>query len=694
MITVINENTSASTLERYKKLFAEASDLLRGYKQVRTYESNTTYYTKNIKAETLSDMFKNANISERDAFVTALAEGVILYKKIDEPYATIDAKFGINTLEEYFANLGEIKERGGEKYTVLPLDEDYFEINANTRAIIIPASFKKNGIAVQSDDLAEVIYFKVDRYFDYTDLNTCEIFIQWETPKGPGGTVVQSADRAYIKDIESEPGKLIFGWVLDKDITAFAGNLKFSVRFVKWSGGSVAYSLSTLTASATIQPSINFELKNSNIQIDDAGKRLLDRIENGQVIGQYAAAQPEFILNLNSEYDCNEDGEIDFAVLAVSTDNGLMTYKYIYKDLEGYEYEVKANRSYKEVEKELILDERFDYYTDTDLTQPLSGNTLTEEQIEDDEFHVYIEAAFMPWDKLDKELTEAGVKNIVRAGSYWVVASNRITNSTTKNSSNIAIAPQPEDITFAKDGQLPAAGIFDEDNAYTATVTLSNSDTRGITYQWYKVTWSETDKKYTKVLISGATDKEYSIEEEGIYGVEIKNTRNLMVKTCEIDKEENPPIKVTLPAQEPEISHVSSRRSFNLAELHNGNNFRVNLDMTDIPSDGVVVEWWFSETSENGETASGCIYSYDLKKQEDSDIYDLSFNPFKDEDIMNAIKTVSKKADGIEDFEGRYYPVIKNYYNNIKEIDGQAIPPRSIASVTFTNIDDQFSVVN
>ena len=33
-------------------------------------------------------------------------------------------------------------------YTVLPLDEPTFDIDANTRAISVPDSFRKNGISV------------------------------------------------------------------------------------------------------------------------------------------------------------------------------------------------------------------------------------------------------------------------------------------------------------------------------------------------------------------------------------------------------------------------------------------------------------------------------------------------------------------------------------------------------------------
>lgn len=51
------------------------------------------------------------------------------------------------------------------------------------------------------------------------DLNNCDIFIQWETPKNAEGKTIRSVSSEYIRDIESKPGKLIFGWALSDQIT-------------------------------------------------------------------------------------------------------------------------------------------------------------------------------------------------------------------------------------------------------------------------------------------------------------------------------------------------------------------------------------------------------------------------------------------------------------------------------------------
>ena len=77
MITAIK----ADNIGAYKALFEEASDILSGYKRVRTYDSNITdYYYKNAEAETASDLFKKEEtITSLTTFATALEEYSILY---------------------------------------------------------------------------------------------------------------------------------------------------------------------------------------------------------------------------------------------------------------------------------------------------------------------------------------------------------------------------------------------------------------------------------------------------------------------------------------------------------------------------------------------------------------------------------------------------------------------------------------
>ena len=91
----------------------------------------------------------------------------------------------IGSLAEYFNRLETIKGLpNAAKYLALPLDEPFFEIDTNTRNILVPAEFRRNGVGVVGDSMAESLFFSVDRYFDIQDLaqDDIQIYIQWETP--------------------------------------------------------------------------------------------------------------------------------------------------------------------------------------------------------------------------------------------------------------------------------------------------------------------------------------------------------------------------------------------------------------------------------------------------------------------------------------------------------------------------------
>ena len=115
--------------------------------------------------------------------------------------------------ETYIANLDKLANAtNGTKYVRLPIDEDVFEVDANARTITVPKnSFAKNGVGVVGDELAEIIYFRMARFFDIADLasNDMQIYIQWENAEGKQGVSL-----AYAKDMFSDPEKVYFGWAL------------------------------------------------------------------------------------------------------------------------------------------------------------------------------------------------------------------------------------------------------------------------------------------------------------------------------------------------------------------------------------------------------------------------------------------------------------------------------------------------
>lgn len=149
MITTIKNDNSIL----YKDLFLKASEVLSGYERTQTFNDNETYFYKDSETNSFVEFVFEDENNKLYEFANALTQYGYLYisnGKNPSDYNFIP-EIGITTLEEYYNWLPEIKKDAEGKPTVftkLPLDEAHFEINPNTRAIIIPADFKKNGIAV------------------------------------------------------------------------------------------------------------------------------------------------------------------------------------------------------------------------------------------------------------------------------------------------------------------------------------------------------------------------------------------------------------------------------------------------------------------------------------------------------------------------------------------------------------------
>lgn len=651
----------------YTSLFEEATDFLRGYKKVRTYDAEVDdYFYKNGAATTADTLFiKDTSVTDAVTFSQVIEEYPLYVRrlnkdgtpaKVPEGY---NPMFKISTLEEYFSwlqNLGDEKLGGDRKYTVLPIDEDHFEINANTRAINIPASFKKNGVAVQGDDLAEVLYFKIDRYFDYMDLNNCEIYIQWETPKRADGTTIKSVSSAYIRDIASEPDKLIFGWALSDAITANAGNLKFSVRFLQWdtteSGEKIlAYSFSTLTAQVLIQPSINFNPEEDEYKVDDVADRLFERLKNSQIAGGYAAAVPKFVVDLVENpqdnklgYDLNPDTrEFELLVQAFSSDAGSINYTWKRQDLNEDNTTtdtlieiVPSTNVYVEADKH-NMNKSYVYYTyvGNDHYTPLTV-ALTEQQLLDDDFKVYL--------KQSKCIAD-------RDGVYWAHAENRITNSSKPKDSTKAAFLRPTPVNISTQ---PKGGTLGEDG-YTLSVAASNTD-GVLTYQWYRdpnhaLNFGETpsiwgsEETQEAGLIEGATGSTLSVNEDGHYRVKVTNTRNLKSK---YEFSENS--RVTLPAQKPIfINQNVNNTFFRIDALSDDNCPTIELDPS-VDSDGYTVTWYL-----DSDTLTEQPVVIDTKNYEPG-ITRMSFNPKNFTE-----KIIAESTDN--DIDGIYYAIVTNNLN-------------------------------
>lgn len=249
-----------------------------------------------------------------------------LFDKANKELKYENTEDEINSIEEYFTHIQELA-REDRRYTMLPLDEEVFEIDANKRLITIPPSFKANGISVQGDHIAEILYFRIDRFFDATDLNEMDIYIQWENKNHKG------ISKEWVRDVDSEPGKLIFGWPLSEEITDVSGPVKFAVRFVKFNPTNAAeiyYSFSTLTAEAQIKSALDFDLVSEGTAIKrlDYSETIMKRLVNSSatIPGAGNSKDPFITLFLNPTADLDADGIKALHVQAFSEDAGKIKY--------------------------------------------------------------------------------------------------------------------------------------------------------------------------------------------------------------------------------------------------------------------------------------------------------------------------------------------------------------------------------
>jgi hypothetical protein len=266
---------------------------------------------------------------------------------------------------EYYAHLSELYGLD-PTYTILPIDEGMFEINANSRAITAPKV-----VVLQNDQLSKVVIFTVDRYVDFMDLNEAQVWVQWTAP-GTNGTVREGAQKISIKDTNSLPGKIRLAWLLDDDVTAEAGVVKYSVRF--WNkdnfadGDKVVYSLNTITSTLTITPSLQPQLNDESTIGDPVGRSLFARaIRNSQVVGEGIAIPqiPNFGepgKNIGGEASLS-DNTLELVAQAWTGDTGVISYEWMYRPAvdiecedEGTTYHYKAGIEYS-YEDRLVIDE-------------------------------------------------------------------------------------------------------------------------------------------------------------------------------------------------------------------------------------------------------------------------------------------------------------------------------------------------
>lgn len=541
MITAITAKNQAD----YLKLFREASDALvaagklapaYGLVDKETFDPDTyvpgVYYTKTV-------------VDGKDVYT--LAEG-----RFDPAVQYYFLASSITTLEEYFCNLKNIYELPTgrkDKFLMLPVDEEMFEINADTRVITVPPTYRKAGIGVQGDTIAETLLFKVNRFFDTMDFNNCEIFIQWEGPAAPGQAPVQYVYPVDLVDIETyaEEGKMVFGWRLTDNITATSGNIKFSVRFIKLNeSDKVVYSFSTLTAQAVINPGLDFDL-NAARQDDMASDLFSQVVENSEASIGVPAATPIyvneepatlFLAELAGDANVGKyEGGIEYSVAV--EDFGDITYKWYHKA------SVDSARRFLGVEGQAsVAPAHYTIMKDMRKTTDTSFKANKNYWVQNDQaptgYSYYIDGAekavmanlYERYSVLTikgtlDDIAEDGASPVT--GIYYVEAVNRKgLREKTARSTPAVTCPAPTAPVITQD--LPVSGVMTvAPNAPEGTAPSAALEVKFTvdTHAKSNVVWKYSADKNTWSTVSGSTGASVTVDDVGYYQAYVNGILNL-----------------------------------------------------------------------------------------------------------------------------------------------------------------------
>lgn len=257
-----------------------------------------------------------------------------LFDELQRVIGSEDVSIQEGSLATYFAALQSAQKSGlniSNKFFRLPLEEPTFDVDMDSRTITVPTIFKNYGLGVQGDTRAEIVFFKVPRYYDVMDLNPnmdsvgSAWVVQWQNTNNKivksGNSPVVFTDAAS-EEVQKPDGTVetieyvLLGWVITNEMTESSGNLEFALRFYTTepssdgSGNVVTYSIATQKAGCPIKGSLDLDIKDI-VYDNDLENLIRNRPIYSGVINSMDGAAPTITLNLDNshEYELSTDEE-------------------------------------------------------------------------------------------------------------------------------------------------------------------------------------------------------------------------------------------------------------------------------------------------------------------------------------------------------------------------------------------------
>ena len=579
-------------------------------------------------------------------------ENTTKYKALFEKVSKIlKLEPAISTLDEYFQHLNEISLKD-PSLIILPLDEEKFFIDGNSRKITVPQAFTKNGVGVQGDHYAEYIYFEIDRYFENIDFGSPSIT-----------AVVEFVDanqqkhftKAWIKYTDEKSSKVTIGWPITQDVTSKAGSIKFSVRLFELEGNSYKRSFGTLIGQLVVNPSLDFAI--SKAEIDNIQGKLDADVE-GEVLrrminspaADYSAdkvVSPVFLFRykegIGATDSCTADAGDVLNVQAIAP--GSVTYSW-YKDKDEITTTLESKLVYKKLDtfkENIIIYEN----KGTDENQIYRLADVSKETF----------ANGGPYSEYTLPSNKDGETMSDITGTYRCVAQNNMYGFS-RSSDQAHNIPEGWTDDDCKIGSVvvPGPTAFGDDSTTLSgkiEIVDGGSLTVGVTGATIKdrdtYTWNFTgdDGNSRDIATTGNTCSLLDIE--GTYTASVTRTRNGAVSepkalgSCHAYKKPQPVKFITIDG----VSIDDSQKNQNFLVPKTATSCTITVKANG-KFENYAVEWRKEESQ--AEDATVTILNTNISKPDENGVFSIRFNP-------------SEVALGF------YYPVVKVSKNNVEGVD-------------------------
>lgn len=181
-------------------------------------------------------------------------------------------------------------------------DTEFFIIDAKSRTITPPTSFKNFG--VESDENANRVYFKCPRVVgNNLDLSTLNIRVNYQNAKG-------EKDQYIVDDVTTDGDTVYFSWVLSRKCTAYNGAIMFIVCAVSTDAeGTIKSEWNTTLSTGMVLAGLEVDAPEIPEDITDVVSQLLDIVNNSiksvasaeaQALTEIAEAKTEAIEAVNN----------------------------------------------------------------------------------------------------------------------------------------------------------------------------------------------------------------------------------------------------------------------------------------------------------------------------------------------------------------------------------------------------------